>query len=54
MDIEFDSQVVVSWWKKRRCGVWYLEDFWEEILALIDSMVCFVRHIFREGNKAAD
>ncbi|KAF5455100.1 hypothetical protein F2P56_024711 [Juglans regia] len=54
VDVEFDSLVVVSWWKQRRCGIWYLEDFWEENFGLLDSMVCSVCHVFREGNKATD
>jgi ribonuclease HI len=40
MEVELDLQVVVSWWNQRRCGVWYLEDFWEEIFGLLDSMSC--------------
>ncbi|XP_041009412.1 uncharacterized protein LOC121253465 [Juglans microcarpa x Juglans regia] len=39
VEIELNSQVVISWWNRRRCGVWYLEDFWEDTLALMDSMV---------------
>ena len=54
VEIELDSQVVISWWHRRRCGVWYLEDFWEDTLSLMDSMVCVVCHVYREGNKVAD
>ncbi|KAF5469511.1 hypothetical protein F2P56_013576 [Juglans regia] len=54
VEIELDSQVVISWWNRRRCGVWYLEDFWEETLAFMDSMVCIVRHVYREGTKVVD
>ncbi|XP_042944697.1 uncharacterized protein LOC122278582 [Carya illinoinensis] len=54
VEVELDSQVVVSWWKQRRYGVWYLEDFWEVILCLLDSMDCLVCHVFKEGNKVAD
>ncbi|KAF5464430.1 hypothetical protein F2P56_014505 [Juglans regia] len=52
--IELDSQVVISWWNRRRGEVWYLEDFWEETLALMDSMVCIARHVYWEGNKVID
>ena len=54
VEIELDSQVVISWWNRRRCGVWYLEDFWEDILDITNSMVCVFRHVYREGNKVAD
>ncbi|XP_041001580.1 uncharacterized protein LOC121247270 [Juglans microcarpa x Juglans regia] len=54
VEIELDSQVVILWWNRRRCGVWYLEDFWEDTLALMDYIVCIVRHVYREGNKVAD
>ncbi|KAF5470444.1 hypothetical protein F2P56_010958 [Juglans regia] len=52
--IELDYMKVISWWKSKRCGVWYLEDFWEEIIDIIDSMTYSINHVFREGNKVAD
>ncbi|XP_035545570.1 uncharacterized protein LOC118348292 [Juglans regia] len=54
VEIELDSQVVISWWNRRRCGIWYLEDFWEDTLALMDSMVCTVRHVYREALDSDD
>ncbi|XP_035545050.1 uncharacterized protein LOC109016147 [Juglans regia] len=54
LDIEVDSQVVLSWLKKNRCGIWYLEDYWEELQELIKDMDYKVSHIFREGNAVAD
>jgi hypothetical protein len=51
MEIEMDSQVVISWLQRRRCGIWYLEDFWEELISLIDSMVCMVRMCTRKGMR---
>ncbi|XP_035546201.1 ribonuclease H-like [Juglans regia] len=38
LDIEVDSQVVLSWLQKNRCRIWYLEDYWEEIQELIKDM----------------
>lgn len=31
VDIEIDSYVILSWLQRHRCGIWYLEDYWEEI-----------------------
>ncbi|XP_035547386.1 uncharacterized protein LOC118348919 [Juglans regia] len=44
----------VSWWNRGRCGVWYLEDFWEEIVELACTVRCRFQHVYREGNRAAD
>ncbi|KAF5454807.1 hypothetical protein F2P56_024444, partial [Juglans regia] len=52
--IELDSMNVISWWKSKRCGVWYLEDFWEELIDIMDSMTYSINHVFREGNKVVD
>ena len=45
--------VVISWWNRGRCGVWYLEDFWEELVGLTRTLNCHFQHVFREGNKVA-
>lgn len=34
--------------------MWYLEDFWEEIVELTCSVQCQFQHVFREGNRVAD
>ncbi|XP_041016195.1 14.7 kDa ribonuclease H-like protein [Juglans microcarpa x Juglans regia] len=52
--VEMDSMVVISWWLRGRCGVWYLEDFWEEIIGLTCTIHCCFQHVFREGNRVAD
>lgn len=54
VDIEMDSNVLLSWLQKARCGIWYLKDYWEEfqkLLLAIDYIVC---HTYREGNVIAD
>ena len=52
--VEMDSMVVISWWLRGRCGVWYLEDFWEEIVELACTVHCRFQHVYREGNRVAD
>lgn len=32
VEIEMDFMVVFDWIRKRRCGLWYLEDYWKELL----------------------
>ncbi|KAF5447364.1 hypothetical protein F2P56_032920 [Juglans regia] len=54
IDIDLDSKVVLSWLPKNRCGIWYLEDYWEEIQELIKNMDYKYSHIFREGNVVVD
>lgn len=34
VEVELDSLLIVDWLEKKkkgRCGIWYLEDYWEEI-----------------------
>ncbi|KAF5442116.1 hypothetical protein F2P56_036937 [Juglans regia] len=45
--IEMDSMLVIDWLMKKRCGLWYLKDYWEELLNLMDGLWLWVRHIFR-------
>ncbi|KAF5468683.1 hypothetical protein F2P56_012820 [Juglans regia] len=54
VEVELDSLLIVNWLEKMRCGIWYLEDYWEEILGLLSSMQFVFRHIYREGNAGAD
>ncbi|XP_042974562.1 uncharacterized protein LOC122306189 [Carya illinoinensis] len=54
VNIEIDSRVILSWWQHYRCGIWYLEDYWEELQALLLQMNFTTSHIFREGDVAAD
>lgn len=54
VEVELDSLLIVNWLEKRRCGIWYLEDYWEEILGILSSMQFVFRHIYREGNARAD
>jgi hypothetical protein len=44
----------VTWFEKGSCRVWYLEDFWEEIVFLLSGLNTRIKHVLREGNQAAD
>ncbi|KAF5449942.1 hypothetical protein F2P56_030338 [Juglans regia] len=52
--VEVDSLVIISWWNRGRCGIWYLEDYWEEIVSLAQVLTCRFQHVLQEGNKMAD
>ncbi|CAI9758516.1 unnamed protein product [Fraxinus pennsylvanica] len=54
VDVECDSKIVVEWMLKCKCIVWYLWDFWEELLNLMNLFEIQVSHQFREGNQVAD
>ncbi|XP_035541522.1 uncharacterized protein LOC118344586 [Juglans regia] len=54
VDIEVDSQLIVSWVTKGTCNIWYLEDFWEELQGLLGCLEYRLTHVFREGNAVAD
>lgn len=54
VEIEMDSKVVIDWLKKKRCGLWYLENYWEELLRLLDGLVFHFKHVYRESNSLAD
>ncbi|KAF5450654.1 hypothetical protein F2P56_030985, partial [Juglans regia] len=54
VEVEMDSNILVNWLRKSICGIWYLEDFWEEIMQLLSSIRYTVQHIYREGNALAD
>ncbi|KAK0598914.1 hypothetical protein LWI29_000693 [Acer saccharum] len=52
--IESDSRIVVDWLRKGRCSLWYLWDFWEDLVAELVGVNFRVFHQYREGNSAAD
>ncbi|XP_035545929.1 uncharacterized protein LOC118348419 [Juglans regia] len=52
--VEVDSLVIISWWNRGRCGIWYLEDYWEEIVSLTKVINCRFQHVLCEGNKMTD
>ena len=54
VDIECDSKIVVDWISRGSCRVWYLWDFWEELLNLLQLFEMQISHVFREGNQVAD
>lgn len=54
IEIEMDSKLIIEWILTRRCGLWYLEDFWEEIVHYLDEITFTCSHIYRECNAVAD
>ncbi|XP_041001562.1 14.7 kDa ribonuclease H-like protein [Juglans microcarpa x Juglans regia] len=54
IDIECDSLLVVLWIRSRICTVWYLWDYWDELLMLLANFDFSISHVFREGNQVAD
>lgn len=50
VEIELDSKVVVNWLLLYKCPVWYLEDYWDELIGLLRGKCYTVSHIFRQGN----
>ncbi|XP_040988931.1 uncharacterized protein LOC121236547 [Juglans microcarpa x Juglans regia] len=53
IEVEMDSLLIVNWLEKKRCGIWYLEDYWEEILQILSSLRLKIRHVYRECNAEA-
>ncbi|XP_040989051.1 uncharacterized protein LOC121236683 [Juglans microcarpa x Juglans regia] len=45
VEIEMDSMLVIEWLRKKRCGLWYLDDYWEELLQLLDGL-CYCFRLF--------
>ncbi|XP_042980144.1 uncharacterized protein LOC122310314 [Carya illinoinensis] len=54
IEIEMDSKLVIDWFLKKRCGLWYLEDYWEELLCLLQGITFRITHVYRESNSLAD
>ena len=54
IDIECDSNIVVSWIRSRICNLWYLWDFWDQLIDLLEGFDFSIHHFYREGNKVAD
>ncbi|KAG2713072.1 hypothetical protein I3843_04G149000 [Carya illinoinensis] len=52
--IESDSMLVVKWLREKMCTVWYLWDYWEEVVQVLTGTEYLVLHQFREGNRVAD
>lgn len=52
--VETDSKIVADWVTKGAYTLWWLWDFWEEIMDLIRTLNAQVRHVFREANMAAN
>lgn len=54
VEIEMDSMLVIDWLQVKKCRLWYLEDYWEEVLYLLDRLRFSMNHAYREINSAAD
>ena len=54
VDIECDSKIVVDWISKESYKIWYLWDFLEDLLKLLQFFQVHLSHVFREGNQVAD
>lgn len=48
IDVEGD------WIRARHYSVWYLKDYWDTILQLLDGMDFPIVHQYREGNLATN
>ncbi|KAF5467859.1 hypothetical protein F2P56_012071 [Juglans regia] len=47
IDVELDSSILVNWLKKSEIGLWYLEDYWEELKETMEGMTISISHVFR-------
>ncbi|CAA2933935.1 nodulation receptor kinase-like, partial [Olea europaea subsp. europaea] len=54
LEVEIDSLIIVNWLRRKVCGIWYLEDYWEEIQYMLPIISCRIQHIYREGTSVAD
>lgn len=52
--IESDSKVVVDWFRAGKCILWYLWDYWDDLLTALEGVNFMVVHQVREANQAAD
>lgn len=49
-----DSTLIIKWLKDKRCSIWYLEDFWEDIQNLLEDTNAKFLHVYWEGNYSTD
>ncbi|XP_042954647.1 uncharacterized protein LOC122291062 [Carya illinoinensis] len=54
VEIELDSMLVLNWLRNNRCGLWYMEDYWDEIQSRLAGLHVSLGHCFRECNSVAD
>ncbi|XP_042941140.1 uncharacterized protein LOC122275684 [Carya illinoinensis] len=52
--LECDSKVIMDWLNARCCNLWYLWNFWDELLQELEGLSYQVVHQFCEGNQVAD
>ncbi|KAG2679202.1 hypothetical protein I3760_11G040100 [Carya illinoinensis] len=54
VEIGMDSIVVVNWILASNCPIWYLEDYWIELMGLIRNINFTIRQAYRQGKSPAD
>ncbi|XP_042954602.1 uncharacterized protein LOC122291016 [Carya illinoinensis] len=54
VEIELDSMLVLNWLRNKRCGLWYMEDYWDEIQSRLAGLHVSLGHCFRECNSVAN
>ncbi|KAF5450403.1 hypothetical protein F2P56_030761 [Juglans regia] len=54
VEIELDSMLVLNWLRNQRCGLWYMEDYWDEIQSRIAGLNVSLVHCYRECNSVSD
>ncbi|CAI9756903.1 unnamed protein product [Fraxinus pennsylvanica] len=54
VEIECDLAVVVNWLTHSLCKIWYLWDYWDELLKLLSGISVTISHQYGEANRAAD
>lgn len=46
--IESDSKAVVEWFRTGKVSLWYLWDFWDDLISEMEGLNVRVIHQFRE------
>ncbi|XP_041025254.1 ribonuclease H-like [Juglans microcarpa x Juglans regia] len=54
VEIELDSMLVINWLRSQRRGLWYMEDYWEEIQSRLAGLHVSFVHCYQESNSVAD
>ncbi|XP_042969986.1 uncharacterized protein LOC122302667 [Carya illinoinensis] len=54
VEIEMNSMVVVNWILASNCPIWYLEDYWIELMELLCNINFSIRHVYRQGSSPTD
>lgn len=46
--------LIVNWIRHHNCSLWYLWDFWDDLLLYLNGLSFEIDHIYRETNSLAD